>query len=244
MDPTEELDALLAAAAEDATRAHWESYLRGRARFRGVPMAGVRRAVRAVWQEHGLDGRDVEENLGLALEWFALPYSEDKLAAVLLVAEHLAGRLEDRHAQVLRRPLRHGDVADWNAADWYATRSLHAFLVGGAGPHRRGPLLAEWCRGPGLWERRAGLVVFVKVAATVGPGPEDAGLAGLVLDACAANLVVDERFAHTGPGWVLRELSTGRPHDVAAFVDAHPELSAEGRRMATARLRTGPYRRR
>jgi len=242
--PTAQLDALLAASAEERTRAHWESYLRGAARFRGVPMAGVRRAVRTVWREHGLEGRDVDENLGLALEWFALPYSEDKLAAVLLVAEHLAGGLEDRHAEVLREPLRRGDVADWNVTDWYAAKSLHAFLVGGGGPGRRGPLLAGWCRGPGLWERRAGLVAFVKVASTVGPGPDDDVLAALVLDACANNLVVDERFAHTGPGRVLRELSRGRPGDVAAFVEAHPELSAEGRRMATARPREGPYRRR
>ena len=58
------------------------------------------------------------------------------------------------------------------------------------------------------------------------------GFVPLVLDACAANLVSDDRFAHTGPGWVLRELSRADPEAVAAFVDAHPELSAEARRMA------------
>jgi len=43
---------------------------------------------------------------------------------------------------------------------------------------------------------------------------------------------------------VLRELSRAVPEAVAAFVEAHPEMSAEARRMATARLRAGPYRRR
>jgi hypothetical protein len=43
---------------------------------------------------------------------------------------------------------------------------------------------------------------------------------------------------------LLRELSRSHPDQVAQFVDAHPELSAEAARMATARLRPGPYRRR
>ncbi len=66
----------------------------------------------------------------------------------------------------------------------------------------------------------------------------------LILEACADNLVIDERFAHTGPGWVLRELSTAVPDKVASFVEQHPELSTEARRMATAHLRAGRYRRR
>jgi 3-methyladenine DNA glycosylase AlkD len=66
----------------------------------------------------------------------------------------------------------------------------------------------------------------------------------LLLAACANNLVSSDRFAHTGPGWLLRELSRSHPDQVARFVDAHPELSGEAARMATARLRPGPYRRR
>ena len=58
----------------------------------------------------------------------------------------------------------------------------------------------------------------------------------LLLDACAANIRFADRFAHTGPGWALRELSVAEPERVREFVDAHPELSREGRRMALARL--------
>jgi hypothetical protein len=43
---------------------------------------------------------------------------------------------------------------------------------------------------------------------------------------------------------VLRELSRSQPARVQQFLDEHPELSAEGRRMAGARLRPGSYRRR
>ena len=84
--------------------------------------------------------------------------------------------------------------------------------------------------------------MFVGLAADA--DDQYSGFVDLVLDACSANLVSDDRFAHTGPGWVLRELSRSEPERVVAFVDEHPELSSEGRRMATARLRPGPYRRR
>ena len=86
---TEHLERLLAAAADEASRRHWERYLRGAASFRGVPMAGIRRAITTVWVEDGLAGRSTADLLDLAARWFARPMSEDKLAAVLLIAERL-----------------------------------------------------------------------------------------------------------------------------------------------------------
>ena len=50
-------------------------------------------------------------------------------------------------------------------------------------------------------------------------------------------------YQQGGTGF-LRETFCSHPDQVAQFVDAHPELSAEAARMATARLRPGPYRRR
>ena len=238
---TAHLVAALEARADSATRDHWTRYLKGQAQFRGVPMAGVRRAVRSAWSDHELSERSTDDVLGLALEWLAQPMTEDKLAGVLLVAEHLAPRLEDHHARALAAPLAAGHLADWNAVDWYATKAVHAFLR--ARPEQvaaRSVLVARWAEGDNVWLRRAGVVSFAKLA----PSPPFDGFIPVVLAACAGNLVSDDRFAHTGPGWVLRELSKAAPDDVAAFVESHPELSAEGRRMALAHLRPGPYRRR
>ncbi|PPK97460.1 3-methyladenine DNA glycosylase AlkD [Kineococcus xinjiangensis] len=237
------LGARLEEAADQRTREHWTGYLKGAAHFRGVPMAGVRSAVRALWRQHDLGARPTGELLALAHEWFAAPWTEDKLAAVLLLAEHLVPRLELPDLPALAVPLVEGDVADWNVCDWYATKALHAFAVSRPGEvEARVRGLAAWCSAEGLWQRRAGLVALVRLA----PGGEEVfpGFPGLLLGACAANLVDDDRFAHTGPGWVLRELSKAEPEAVAAFVAAHPELSREARRMATAHLRPGPYRRR
>lgn len=49
---------------------------------------------------------------------------------------------------------------------------------------------------------------------------------------------------HLVAAWSHGAVLWQRRAAVAAFVDEHAELSAEGRRMATARLRAGPYRRR
>ncbi len=238
---TDHLVGALVAAADPATRDHWTRYLKGQAEFRGVPMAGVRRIVRAVWAEHALASWEVDDTLALASTWFAARPTEDKLAGVLLLAEHLAPRLEAQHVHALASPLERGHLADWNVVDWYATKAVHAFLTARpAELQERSRLVASWAAAPSLWHRRAGVVSFVKLAAA----PPFEGFVPLVLDACAANLVSDDRFAHTGPGWVLRELSTAAPDAVRTFVAAHPELSTEGRRMATARLRAGTYRRR
>jgi 3-methyladenine DNA glycosylase AlkD len=107
-------------------------------------------------------------------------------------------------------------------------------------PSRAGAV-AKWSRAPSLWQRRASIVAFVKLAPKAQVLFD--GFVPLVLDACAANLVSEDRFAHTGPAWVLRELCAAS-EEVATFVEQHPELSPEGRRMATARLRPGPCRRR
>lgn len=242
-EATVHLGELLQAAADEATRNHWTSYLKGAATFRGVPMNGVRAAVRTVVRDHHMVDRTDEEVLALAVSWTARPDSEDKLAAVLLVAEHLPARLRTEHADQLARPFIQGHITDWNVCDWYAVKALHTYLTpSGLAEPDRAARLADWTRGAGLWQRRAGLVAFARTAASA--DRQFDGYTDLVLAACAANLVVPDRFAHTGPGWVLRELSRTRPDPVAAFVGDHPELSREACRMATARLRAGPYHRR
>jgi hypothetical protein len=156
--------------------------------------------------------------------------------------EHLESRLELFHHPDLAQPLEAGDIADWNVCDWYATKALHGYLSGADDVEARARAIAAWTLTDRLWQRRAGLVAFVRLAPVA--DRQFDGFIPLILEACAANLVSDDRFAHTGPGWVLRELSVVASEAVTRFVEDHPELSTEGRLMATARLRSGTYRRR
>jgi ABC 3 transport family len=77
----------------DRTRQYWERYLKGTARFRGVPMAAIRTAIRTLWHTEQLSGWPTPQLLTLAQHRIGQPLSEDKLAATLLLAEHLAGSI-------------------------------------------------------------------------------------------------------------------------------------------------------
>lgn len=132
------LSELLDAAADDRTRAHWERYLKGAASFRGVPMAGVRTAMRTVWREERLADRDTDALLGLTDRWFHGAYSEDKLAAVLLLAEQASERLDTSHLPALAAPLEAGAIGDWNVCDWYATKTVHTFVAADVAGRARG----------------------------------------------------------------------------------------------------------
>ena len=79
-----DLVARLEALADTAKRDWWTRYLKGAVAFRGVPMADIRRTVRAIWSDHDLDSH--QDPVGLALSCFSLDHCEDKLAGVLLLA--------------------------------------------------------------------------------------------------------------------------------------------------------------
>jgi 3-methyladenine DNA glycosylase AlkD len=239
----QDLDRRLSAAADPRVRDHWTAYLKGTAEFRGVPMAGVRSALRGTWNGLDLAAWEIDDLLELAGRWFACPATEDKLAAVLMIAEQIMTRLELRHAMVLAAPLEAGHLTDWNVVDWYAVKALAGFVSAGTDAEARTRLIASWAGAPGLWQRRAAAVTLVPLA----PRGESvfAGFTELCLEVCRGNVEASaERWAHTGPGWLLRELSIADPEAVRRFVDTTPSFSPEGRRMATARLRGGVYRRR
>jgi 3-methyladenine DNA glycosylase AlkD len=233
----------LEAVSDEAVCDHWNAYLRGTARFRGVPMAGIRRAVQATLRQ-GLAELDHAAKLSVAIDWLAQPWSEDKLAGILLIAEHLERTLEDADVAVLARPFEQGHIADWNVCDWMCVKAIHRYVTraDGAADRGRAVAIAAWRDADSLWQRRAAVVSFVNLASR--GDANFPGFTDLLLEACAANIRYPYRFAHTGPGWALRELSLAAPERVRAFVDSHPEISPEGRRMALARLTPGSYRRR
>ena len=238
---TDALRAALAERSDPAVQKHWQRYLKGEADFIGVPMAGVRATVTQFWH-NGLVDAGVEQQRQVFSAWAAQPYTEERLAAVLLLAERLANEVTDDDLAMLAQPLSSGAFADWNIVDWYSTKALAKFVAGGDREQRSDAVLS-WANSDQLWQRRAAVVSFVPHAQQ----PRDflTDLPEKLLLACDGNIQASvERFAHTGVGWLLREMSLAEPDLVTEYVTGHPELSAEARRMATAKLRPGPYRRR
>ena len=230
-----EVAARLAARANDRTGAWWDRYLKGAIEFRGVPMGEVRTVVHDLWRERELDRLSRDERRRVVLELFAQPHAEDKLAAILLLAELMLDELGAADVDFLAQPFERGSVADWSTCDWYCVKVVGRVIERADDPRAAAEAVAEWCRAPTLWQRRAAAVSFVRPARS-----GDAALPGLtelVLQVCAVNARDPERFSQTSVGWVLRELSHTAPAEVAAFVDAHADmLSREARHMATAKL--------
>jgi 3-methyladenine DNA glycosylase AlkD len=224
----------LNSCADLRTKEWWERYMKGEARFRGVKMADTRRVVRQLVDEHGLADASAETFLALALACLEQPDTEDKLAGVLLLAEHGLNTLTIDHVDRLGAPLNDGAIANWNVCDWYCVKVLGPFVTAGSDIAPRARAIAGWTGEETLWQRRSAAVAFVYLAPTE---PElFPGFTELLLDVSAVNVADPTRWSQTSIGWLLRELSARSPDQVREFVAAHPEMSGEARRAATARL--------
>jgi hypothetical protein len=87
--PLEELQDALAAHADEAKRAWWDSHLKGQAAFRGVPTPDVRRLSNAWWEHHEGDRLAPDVQLETCLALLRCPLTEDKRAGMLLLGERL-----------------------------------------------------------------------------------------------------------------------------------------------------------
>ncbi len=231
----------LSRRADPKVKEHWTAYLKGNADFLGIPMAGVRETVNGFW-DSGLAELDPITQREIFTQWSLQPFTEERLAAVLLLAEHLISILTDEDADRLADPLASETFADWHIVDWYAIKALSAYVTQDDREVRSETVLG-WANSPTLWQRRAAVVSFVPHAKQ--PREFLPELPEKLLIACDKNINAStERFAHTGVGWLLREMSVAEPGIVADYVADRPQLTAEARRMATARFRPGPYRRR
>jgi 3-methyladenine DNA glycosylase AlkD len=220
-------------SADPAKKEWWERYLKGAIPFYGVPMGDIRRCVHAWAADRALSPAALRR---AALELLRHPVAEEKLAGILIMQELLLpqGALDpDRDLPLIARVFDDGEISDWNTTDWLCVRVLGPLIA--AGGRQAGEMIAEWAEAPGLWRRRCAAVAFVPLA----PAGEAAfpGMVDMVLAVCASNVHDPERFAQTGVGWVLRELSDAVPDRVHGFVVAHRDLmSREAVRMAAARL--------
>ncbi len=235
MNAIESLQQQIERQARPETKAWWDSYLKHAIPFRGVPMAGIRTALHAWLRDEALHAAAPEQQLDLALSLMRERYAEDKLAGILLLQEVLlpGGIRWERDLPRFAALFQEGAIYDWNTCDWFCVRVL------GPLAEREGEAcaraIAAWRTADNLWQRRGSGVAFVNLARK-----GDAffpGFVEMVLETCDATVQSPERFAQTGTGWVLRELSRVEPEHVAEFVTRHVEqMSGEGLRYATAKL--------
>ena len=228
----EELQAELERRASADKKAWWENYVKG-ASFRGTPMREVRSAVGRWLDAH--PELSLRQTKDLVHELLREPVTEDKLAGILILSEHLIDELGVEDLPGFRALLAEEHLGDWSSCDWFCVKVLGRMLARSGERERIADEIIEWTRSDDLWVRRAGLVAFVNLA------PKgDAALPGLterLLIGAERNAADERRFAQTSVGWVLRELSAAEPEAVRRFLAQHGhQLSAEARRAASAKL--------
>jgi 3-methyladenine DNA glycosylase AlkD len=236
------LRARLVERADPKTRAWWEGYLKGEARFLGVKMADVREVMHA-WRAETLGGLSWEAQGEVALALAREPETELKLAGALCFQEALlpSGALSwetwvPRWAALLDE----GALADWNSCDWFCVKVLGPAAQRWGEPCARA--IAGWCLADNLWRRRASVVAFVNLAKHGERNFE--GFAPMLLGACGAVVRDPARFAQTGTGWALRELGRAEPEAVLGFVEERLGLfSREGLRYALEKMPADAQRR-
>ena len=196
--------------ADPEKKAWWENYVKGAA-FRGTPMAEIRRVVAAAVGDHPESSE--AELKAVACELVAQPLSEDKLAGVLLLSEHLLDHLGTDDLPMLHGWLAAGHLGDRNSCDWFLVKVLGRMLAHAADPQPLADALIAWTASEELWVRRAGLVAFVNLAPR-----GDAALDGLtrrVLEGAARNVSDPRRFAQ-----IRRPPPRARQHSRAGAASA------------------------
>ena len=222
----DELQAALAGVASEKTKQWWERYLKGAIEFRGVGIPRIRELLGPWRQQTGLADRPDDEQLRLALALFEEPLAEDKLAGILYLQLYLADRLPwerllPEYTGIFERRL----IFDWNVCDWFCVRVLGPTLVEHGEPFARA--LSAWKDADYLWQARASLVPFIKVAADVRFYPYVESISSTLIGR-------PERFAKTAVGWVLRDVSRHDRDLVDGFVRTHARhFSLESVRNAT-----------
>ena len=231
------LQSRLAGRANHKTKNWWEKYLKHVIAFRGVKMADIRTELHGWYEDEAIaTALSAAKQKALALNLLRECYSEDKMAGILFLQEILL----PSNSISWKKDLPHfanlflrGYVYDWNICDWFCVKVLGPMAAKEGEACARA--IADWKTSKNLWQRRASGVAFVYLAAK---GDENfPGFTDMLLEVCAETVSCSERFAQTGTGWVLRELSICEQDRVLGFIKAHiNHFSSEGLRYAMEKI--------
>lgn len=185
-------------------------------------MDDIRKAVYSWWQEDGPSELSLTKQKNLALRLFEGRPCEDKLAGTLVFQEILLKHLMLKDLKEFALLFDRGLIADWNTCDWFCLKVLGPLAARDLPSPSFTNAISSWRKGRTLWQRRAANVAFVNLAKK-GDANFD-GFTQKMLETCAVTVHCDERFAQTGVGWLLRELSVADRHAVLAFVSKRYSL--------------------
>ena len=196
-------------------------------------MAETRIALHTWYAEEGVGTKlSPAKQVDVALSLIRETVAEDKLAGVLFLQEILLPLQAIkwwRDIPGFGALFKNGRIFDSNTCDWFCVKVLGPLAQQEGESCARA--IAQWSRSKNLWQRRTSGVAFINLAEH---GEANfLGFTDMLLEACADTVKSKERFAQTGTGWVLRELSLCEPKRVEHFLlNNLDDLSLEGLRYA------------
>jgi 3-methyladenine DNA glycosylase AlkD len=229
-----ELRRRLQEAAEPETKVWFETYMKHQECFIGVKTKLLTTIVKELFHQV-----PVIQKQQLWPQLLAQPYSEEKLAGIILYDKYLVPFSCDTYQKdliIIEGLVADGHIKWWNTSDWICLRVLGRIL-GFVGQTNKGAAYkaASWCNSDLLWLKRMALVAFVNHAKK-----GDAlffGAQDLVLQTASTLIKSSERFHQTAVGWVLREVYKGNATVAEQFIITHYiSFSREGLRYAIEKM--------
>jgi 3-methyladenine DNA glycosylase AlkD len=228
----ERLQELLAEAGDRKTKEWWEAYLKHSLPFRGLKLPQVRAMLHAWIKTENFTDRPRSQQLDTALSLIREPWGEDKLAGILILQEVLIKHQSidwESDLPKFAELFDAGYIKEWNTCDWFCVKVLNSLIKQQGKPCATAVM--EWCNAENLWRKRASVVSFVNLAKQGDRNFPD--FTQMLLNTCGVVIQSSERFAQTGTGWALRELSLADRQAVVEFIQIHStKFSSEGLRYA------------
>ena len=176
-------------------------------------MSVIRKCLHKWHKENIEDVLDLEQQLDLSLELIRKKYAEDKLAGTIFIQEILIPKefiQPKRDIKRLAGLFSEGHIYDWNICDWFCMKVLGELIERNGKEWAK--LISKWSSAENLWQARASVVSFVRVA-------DNSDYYNMIERSCSNLIKREERFSKTAVGWILREISKHDSKLVKQFIE-------------------------
>ncbi|HET9141374.1 DNA alkylation repair protein [Actinophytocola sp.] len=214
----------LAALADPAKAPEMQRYMKSDMPFRGVQKPARAELARRLFADHPLSDADTWTATVREL-WHGAKYREERYVALDLTGHRGYARWQRPQLLGLYEELI-VTGAWWDFVDEVANRRIGPLVRDH--PGELVPEMLAWSHDPDRWKRRTSIICQLSAK-----GGTDTALLTHCIE---ANIADPDFFLRKGIGWALRQFAKTEPGWVAAFVDAHPDLSPLSRREATKHL--------
>lgn len=207
------LESELDKIGDKKTKDWWENYVKHNTKFLGVGIPKIREKLNVWHKEQQIDKLSLNEQLELALSFFSEEYAEDKLAGILFFQYYLYNKFDWKLLLAKIETLfKNRYIYDWNICDWFCVRVLGPLIKENGMSCAKA--ISKWNNARNVWQARCSIVAFANLT-------REKEFSDLLLESCSVLIKREERFAKTGVGWILRELSKTDKKIVVDFIEEH-----------------------